>query len=245
MNIVNSSSKNDKKQAMKSDYFVRAASWADDTFGRLEQSRNRYQVAFVLAMVLNVMALIAVCVLANIQTLVPMMVHHYDHGVTTIEPLTHTNAPLNKAQIESDLAHYLTHRESYDISSYRAQFDLVNLLSSEAVAAEYAREQDRNVKDSPISQLGAHHMRDVHIYSINFLDNVTRNADDLQKNHQNLAEIVFTSTDIDKATGLKTEQHFNALVSWTYVTPSTNPDVRWKNWDGLMVTRYTRQRRNV
>lgn len=234
-----------EKRNIKTDYFAKAASWADDTFGALEQSRNRYQAAFVLAMGVNVVALIAVCALANIQTLVPMMVHHYDHGVTTVEPLTYTNAPLNKAQIESDLAHYLTHRESYDISSYRAQFDLVNLLSSETVAAEYAREQDRNVKDSPIQQLGATHMRDVHIYSINFLDNVMNNVDVGEKNHQNLAEIVFTSTDTDKASGLKTEHHYNALVSWTYVTPSTNPDVRWKNWDGFMVTRFTRQLRNV
>ena len=233
------------KQNMKTDYFSKAASWADDTFGALEQSRNRYQLAFVLAMGVNVVALMAVCALANMQTLVPMMVHHYDHGVTTVEPLTHTNAPLNKAQIESDLAHYLTHRESYDISSYRTQFDLVSLLSSETVATEYAREQDRNVKDSPIQTLGATHMRDVHIYSINFLDNVSKNADVGEKNHQNLAEIVFSLTDTDKASGLKAERHYNALVSWTYATPSTNPDVRWKNWDGFLVTRYTRQLRNV
>lgn len=233
------------KKDMKTDYFNKAARWADDTFGAMEQSRNRYQVAFVLAMGVNVAALMAVCALANMQTLVPMMVHHYDHGVTTVEPLTHTNAPLNQTQIESDLAHYLTHRESYDISSYRAQFDLVSLLSSETVATEYAREQDRNVKDSPIQTLGATHMRDVHIYSINFLDNVMKNAEVGEKNHQNLAEIVFTLTDTDKASGLKTEHHYNALVSWAYATPSTNPDVRWKNWDGFMVTRYTRQSRNV
>ena len=234
-----------KKKDQKTDYFKQAASWADDTFGALEQSRNRYQVAFVLAMSLNVVALVSVCVLSNIQTLVPMLVHHYDHGVTTVEPLTQTNAPLNKAQVESDLAHYLVSRESYDISSYRAQFDLVALLSSETVAAEYAREQDKNVKTSPIQQLGAERMREVHIYSINFLDNVTHNAEDFPKNHQNLAEIVYKSTDLDKSTGLKTEQRYNALVSWTYVTPSTNPDIRWKNWDGLMVTRFTRQLRNV
>lgn len=229
----------------KTDYFARAASWADDTFGALEQSKHRYQVAFVLSMSLNVVALLSVCMLSTMQTLVPMMVHHYDHGVTTVEPLTQANAPINKAQIESDLAHYLIHRESYDISSYRAQFDLVTLLSSNTVAREYSHEQDRNAETSPITTLGATHMRDVHIYSINFLDNTSLNDSDLSKNHQNLAEMVFTLTDSDKASGLKTEHHYNALVSWTYVTPSSDPDVRWKNWDGFMVTRYTKQVRNV
>lgn len=226
-------------------YFEQATSWADDQFGTLEQSRNRYQVAFVLAMGVNIMALIAVCVLANLQTLVPMIVHHYEHGVTTVEPLTHTTAPINERQIKSDLAHYLIDRESYDIGSYRTQFDLVNLLSSETVAAEYAREQDRNAKDSPLHKLGETHSREVHIYSINLLDNELENAHEPHGHHHNLAEIVFTSTDIDKATGLKTAHHYNALVSWRYVTPSTNPDVLWKNWDGFMVTRFTRQARNI
>ena len=36
------------------EYFKRARSWADDQFGRLEQSRNRYQAAFLSAMGFNV-----------------------------------------------------------------------------------------------------------------------------------------------------------------------------------------------
>lgn len=225
-------------------YFKEARRWADDNFARVEVSRNRYQIAFLMAMGLNICAVIAVTVLANLQTLVPVMVHHYDNGITTVEPLHQNNAPMNKAQVESDIVRYITNRESFDVSSYRTQFDLVSLLSSSTVTSEYLREQDKSSKDAPIHVLGAKGARSLHIYSINFLDNLIFNEKDFPKNHQNLAEVVFTLTDTDKATGGQTEQHFNALISWRYMEPSSNPDIRWKNWDGFQVTRYSKQLRN-
>lgn len=229
----------------KKDYFKQAKTWADDNAARIEVSRNRYQLAFVLSMMLTSCALIAVAVLANVQTLVPMLIHHYDNGVVTIEPLNQTNAPINKAQVESDLVRYITNRESYDLSSYHAQFDLVSLLSSSTVNDEYLREQAKTNKMAPINLLTSTHSRSVHIYSINFLDNFIFNENDLPKNHQNLAEVVFTLTDTDKATGKKSVSHFNALISWRYLKPSNAPDLRWHNWDGFQVTRYSKQLRNV
>lgn len=226
-------------------YFNQAKSWADDIYGAVEQSRNRYKVAFLSSLLLNGIALIAVAALAQIQTLVPLMVHHYNNGVTTVEPLSNDNIPLSKAQVESDIIRYITHRESYDMSSYRSQYDLVTLLSSDAVFTQFSQEQDKSVKDSPINLLGTTAERMVHVYSINFIDNLTLNEKSLPKDHQNLAEVVFTLIDSDKATGHKIEKHYNALIAWQYTTPSSAPDVRWKNWDGFLVTRYSKQIRNV
>ncbi|HGU7213402.1 TPA: virB8 family protein [Legionella pneumophila] len=227
------------------DYFQEAKSWSDDRYGSAIQSRNRYQIAFIASMILNGLSLIAVACLAPMQTLVPLMVHHYDNGVTTVEPLEHAPMPSNKAQIESDLIRYITNRESYDVSSYRSQYDLVALLSNESVLKEYSQEQDKASSQSPIHILGATGSRSVHVYSINFLDDLNLNERDLSKNHHNLAEIVFTLTDTDKASGRATEKHYNALISWSYITPSSDPSVRWRNWDGFLVTRYSKQARNV
>lgn len=238
-------SNNKQKTTSSRDYFNRARSWADDNFGQLQQSRNRYQLAFICAMGLNACACIALAVLANTQTLVPMMVHHYDNGITTVEPVKQINAPLNKAQVESDIVRYITHRESFDINSYRAQFDLVTLLSSKSVGNEYWQEQDKSQNEAPINRLGAKATRLVHVYSINFLDSLLFNEDDFPKNHQNVAEVVFTLTDTDKEHGTHTEQHYNALISWAYTTPSDSPNTRWQNWDGFQVVRYSKQIRNV
>lgn len=227
------------------DYFNRARTWADDNFNQLQHSRNRYQAAFLLTLGLNIATCSAVVVLANCQTLVPMMVHHYDNGVTTVEPLNNQNAPINKAQVESDLVRYIQNREAWDASSYRAQFDLVTLLSSGVVTGEYRREQDKNQKEAPVNTLSSHSTRRVHVYSINFLDALMFNKTDLPKNHQNVAEVVFTLTDTDKEHGTSSERHYNALISWNYTSPPDSPAARWQNWDGFQVIRYSKQIRNV
>lgn len=227
------------------DYFKEAKSWADDNFHRLEQSRNRYQAAFALSMVVSLSLAISTVVLANMQTLVPLMVHHYENGVTTIEPLNNHNAPIDKTQVESDIVRYITNREAYDISSYRAQFDLIGLLSNDGVFNEYASLQDKNNKDSPINLLKQDLSREVHVYSVNFIDATSFNEKDIKKNHQNLAEVVFSLKDKDRdGKNLKVE-HFNALISWRYLSPPKSPAERWQNWDGFQVVRYSKQQRNV
>ena len=165
-------------------YFKHAKSWADDNFGRVERSRNRYQAAFMVAMGLNVLSIAAVSILSNYQTIVPMLVHHYGNGVTTVESMDEKKAIINRTQIESDIVRYVTHREAYEPSSYRTQFDLVNLLSDDTVQKEYLREQDKSNPASPITTLGTNIKREVHLYSINFIDSLLNNENDLHKNHQ-------------------------------------------------------------
>ncbi len=226
-------------------YFKEARTWADDQFGRESLSRKRYQIAFLTAMGLNIASIAVIGVLANSQTLVPMMVHHYNNGVTTVEPLSQKNAPINRSQIESDLVRYIQHRESYDASSYRAQFNLVHMLSSPQVEKEYSAEQNPSNKTSPIKLFGSVGKREVHIYSINFLDTVFENEKDIYRDHHNLAEVVFSLTDTDKLTAKTSQSHYSALVSWQHRNPPDSPEDRWQNWDGFEVTRYSKSPRSM
>lgn len=226
------------------DYFKQARTWADDQLGQLEQSRSRYQIAFFIAMGLNCAAMFAVAALSHYQKLIPLAIHHYESGVTTVQPLTQKEAPINRAQVESDIVRYILHRESYDAASYRAQFDIVHLLSDTSVASAYLKEQDKDNPLSPVHLLGTTHKREVHIYSINFLDSWLKNQSDIQKNHNNLAEVVFSLIDTDKQSGKSTQTHYNALIAWRYTQASDSPDIRWKNWDGFEVTQYSKQVRS-
>lgn len=235
------------KEEKNEDYFASATNWATDRVTMNEQSRARYQAAFFASMGLNIVAMCSVLALSSLHTLVPMLVHHYDNGVTTIEAVNNKAAPINRAQIESDIARYVTNRESYDISSYRAQYNLVTLLSSTGVAKEYSTHQKASNKSAPINVLNHKYTRSVHIYSINFLDNLMTNDKEAiknKKNHANLAEVVFTVSDSDKDTGAKITQSYNALISWQYNKPSASPEIRWQNFDGFEVTRYSKQLRN-
>lgn len=226
-------------------YFKEAQSWADDNFGRLEQTKNRYQAAFLCVLAANMIALIVIGILSHYQTLVPLLIHHYDHGVTTVEPINSEHIPKNKAQVESDIARYIELRESYEVSSYRAQFELVTLLSNNAVGKEYVSEHESSNAVSPIRTLGNQNKREVHIYSINFLDSLLANEKDLHKDHHALAEVVFSLTDTDKSSGKNTTTHYNAMIAWHYTKPSNAPEERWKNWDGFEVIRYSKQLRSV
>ncbi len=226
-------------------YFKRARSWADDQFGHLEQSRNRYQAAFLAAMGFNLVSLGVIGMLAHYQTVVPMLIHHYDNGVTTVEAMSSEHTPINRAQIESDIVRYIQHREAYDVSSYRAQFELINLLSDNTVEKEYLSEQDKSNPTSLIRLLGNHVKREVHIYSINFLDSMLAHEKDIHKDHHSLAEVVFSLIDIDKFTGKTSQSHYNSMISWHYTNPPTSPQNRWHNWDGFEVTRYSKQPRHV
>ncbi len=224
-------------------YFKQARTWADDNFGRIEQSRRRYQLAFLTSMGLNIAAIVTVCVLSHYQTILPLMVHHYDNGITTIEQTKHNQ--IHRAQVESDIVRYIQHREAYDISSYRAQFELITILSNSKVSKEYLVEQDKANSTAPIKLLGYTSKREVHIYSINFLDSILENEKDIHRDHYNLAEVVFSLIDTDKTTGKAIQSHYNAMLSWHYITPSNSPEIRWQNWNGFEVTRYSKQPRHV
>ncbi|HHG8504979.1 TPA: virB8 family protein [Legionella pneumophila] len=226
-------------------YFNHARTWADDTFGRIEQSRKRYQVAFLVSMGLNVMALLAVAVLSQYQTLIPLLVHHYDNGVLTVDAVANKHTPMNQDQVRSDIARYIQNRESFDASSYRAQFELIHLLSNNPVTKEYVTEHEASNKSSPIHVLGNQMKREVKIYSINFLDSLLANEEDLHKDHHALAEVVFSLVDTDKMSGKSTSTQYNAMISWHFTAPPTSPEARWQNWDGFEVTRYSKQLRAV
>lgn len=242
------SSNNSKlvNQKSKQDYFVKAKSWADECMTQREVTLSWFKLGFGLSMGLNLLLVISVLGLSSIQTLVPLVVHHYDNGVTTVEAIKE-QSPHNRAQVESDLVRYIQTRESYDPNAYKVQFDLTALLSNEQVANEYQREQQKSNPVSPINRLGLQKIRKVHVYDIHFLDNVINNTSQAKedKSHHNLAEAVFTVTDLDKQTGQSKTTSMTALISWNYRGTPKSPSERWKNWSGFKVISYQTQQRNV
>lgn len=240
--------KQSTNEVKKDRYFDKACSWADDRFGAIEASRNRFRLAFILAMLFCTSLSIAISVMMPLKQLEPIIIHQYANGVTTAERLQQDLPPATQAQVESDLVRYVINRESYDSTSYRAQFELIHLLSASSIAADYEREQRAGNPDSPLSKLGMQSSRQVHVYSVNFIDHENFNDKEQKgkrRNHHDLAEVVFAITDKNKMTGVEEEHHYTALMSWHYTGIPASPNDRWKNWNGFEVTRYSTQQRNV
>ncbi len=239
------SKQKEAKQRTEKNVFQQAQSWVDECAADKEVSLSWFKLGFGTSMSLNVLLVIAVTTLASFQTLVPMLVHHYDNGVVTIDPIKGEIAEVNEAQIESDIVRYITSRESYDASSYRYQFDLVTQMSNPDVVKDYFSSQSKSSPDYPIKKFGNDTERSIHVYALNFLDRDDKNIGDVNKNHHDLVEVTFKVIDKSKTTGQVKEIAYNALVSWRYTGMPTAPSERWSNWAGFEVTRYSKQLRNI
>lgn len=231
----------------KKNYFVAARSWSDDLYTAAIISRNRYKFAFFIAMGLATLLAIAVNGLIPLQHLAPLLVNHYQDGHVSVQPIYQPYAPTNQAQVESEIVRYVINRESFDSSSYDAQYSLVNLLSNNEIAKQYMYAQSIHNKQSPINLLGTNRFRSVHVESVIFLDSIIKNKGKLtsKQTHYNLAQVNFTVTDHFKDSVIKKTQPRTVLIAWTYRGAPSDPNDLWRNWNGFTVTRYTVEQRNV
>ena len=245
--MVNNSEQSGKLQKDGKDaYFVLAKSWSDDSYADVVASRYRYQLAFYFSMLIAFLMIVAIDCILPLQRMTPFLVNHYQDGRVVVSPIRSVKDIKNKALVESEIAHYVLNRESYDVSSYQNQIGLVHLLSTDRVSNEYIKEQSESSVNSPVKLLQKKGFRTVHLDSILFLDKVflMSNADKKRK-LQSLAQVSFTVTDHDRNTETIAKRSYTALISWRYFGVSSDPENRWRNWDGFTVTRYTRSLRNV
>lgn len=229
------------------DYFRLASNWSDDFYAATEASRNRWRAACLyLLMPLSFLLLMCVAMLIPIQHIAPLLVNHYENGLVSVVPLKQIAAPINQAEVESEMVRYVVNRESYSPASYDEQYSLVNLLSNNEVAKQYVSAQNADNKSSPVNVLGNQGYRTVHVENVIFLDRVDpKNTSKDKTQHHNLAQVNFTITNHQKNTESKTTVPLTALIAWDYRETPSNPDSRWRNWDGFTVTHYTLQQRNI
>jgi type IV secretory pathway component VirB8 len=230
-------------------YFNQAASWADDSYATAIASRHRYQLAWIVSMMLAVLLAIAVSILIFTQQSQLVVVHEGDSGyawVSTLKP--NQTIPINFARTASEIAHYVRARESYDPLLYAYQTQEVKWQSSDAVYADYALSQASTNANAPITVLGAKGYRTVIIQSILPLDNPTEatmttknnsnNDDDNKGSAVNCVQVDFVTVDhvLGESKTIKTP--YTALVSWRYAGVPTNPAKLYSDWDGFTVTKY-------
>lgn len=240
-------SSSEKKQSAsdKKDYFAQASNWADDYYTIIETSRNRYKLACWGLLGVSGALLCSTLSLVHTHEYIPLIVHHYETGSVSVEPLDQHYAPKSQAEIESELVRYVVSRESYDPASFHESYQVVQVMSDNAVARAYAQDQNASDDHSLIHRFGDKTIRSVKIEVVNFLDNEELNETSAVKNHKNLAEINFMVIDRDAQTGTEKKTPYVAIVSWTHVGVPDDPEIRWMNYDGFVVTHYKVNQRTV
>lgn len=230
----------------KESYFQLASSWADDYYTTVLGSRNRYKVAFLMTMGFCSLLTLSVLTLSHTHEYIPLLVHHYDSGAVSVVPAKQEYAPQSQAEVESELVRYIINRESYDPVSFAETYQLVNLMSDSSVAHAYQLQQNEEGQHAFIQTLGNKTVRTIKIEVVNFLDNETQNEKDkYHQDHKNLAEVNFIVTDKNVQSGSEKRTPYVAMISWTHTGIPDDPESRWLNWNGFMVTSYTVNQRSI
>lgn len=227
-------------------YFTEARSWADDMYTTAVSQRNRWRAACLYACLpLILLFCYWVSLLLPSQHIEPFLVHHYDSGYISVEPMKNDEIKTSWPQTTSNLVKYLNNLLTYHEVSYKEQYENVILLSSHDVAKQYIQEQSAKNPDSPVNVLGSKFNRKIHIQTIIPLDSDETPHNQSGEIHKNLAKVDFTLTDIEKRTGKQKTIAKSALISWEYRLRSHDPKQAWKNWDGFTVTSYSLHDRHL
>ena len=236
----------EKLRSKKKDYFTQASSWADDYYTTIESSRNRYKLMCFILSGISAILLFSTLSLVHTHDYILLLVHHYESGAVSVEPVKQHYAPKSQVEIESELVRYVVNRESYDPASFSESYQLVHVMSDNNVARQYAEDQNAEDKRSFIARFGDKTIRVTHIESVNFLDNEDLNQTEKgAKHHKNLAEVNFIVTDKESHGGSAKRTPYVAIISWTHTGIPEDPEIRWMNWDGFVVTSYHVNQRTV
>lgn len=226
------------ERADEENYFEQASSWADDQYASAIVSRKQYQLAFFATMVLSALLTIAVGTLALNQHTQLVVVHEGDNGyawVSTAE--ARQTVPANFARTESEIAHYVRARESYDPVLYPYQTQEVKGQSDDEVYAEYTLSQATTNPTAPIHALGSKGYRTIVVQSILPLDSESQNTRS-HGGHINLVQVDFMAIDHLFGESKTLDTPYTALVSWRYRGVPNNPAELYSNWDDFTVTKY-------
>lgn len=238
--------KKDEKEHPVEHYFQLSRTWSDDYYATMISSRDRYRIAFFVAMALSAVLAFSVIILSHIHEYIPLLVHHYDSGAVSVSQVGSDNVPENQAEVESELVRYIISRESYDPTFFAEQYQLVSMMSDSSVSRDYHAQQNAENTDSFIHYLGTKIIRTVKVEEVSFLDKEDWNRTDKHdKNHKNLAEVRFIVTDKNAHSGQETKTPYVVMLSWIHRGIPTDPDARWQNWNGFTVTHYQRNQRSV
>lgn len=244
--ILNIGNKSTLDNSEEQRYFKQARSWSDEVYNVVVLQRNRWRFASIFVCLPVILLLLYwVSILIPSQHIEPLLVHHYEGGFVSVEPMKDNLNDVSWSQSASNIVRYVTNRMAFDSKVYSEQYKLTILLSDSKVAKEYLQEQKGTRKDSPVNKLGKKYYRTVHIETVIPINSKTENSNSNGIDSENLAKVDFTITDHNRETGSMKTTPYSALISWDYSEKPNNIEDSWRNWDGFKVTSFTIQERNI
>ena len=213
-------------------YYADGATWEQDIARR---NRNSRALAWIVAAVMTVVAVVALGVIA---LLVPLKT--YEPYMVVVDKTTgfvEVKRPMAEGALTQDEAvtmfsvvRYIKARETYDPRALKDNFDLAQLLSAGDAARELTEIYSPANPSNPVKLYGTNTEVRVDIKSVTFPNNRTA--------------LVRFSTDEKSATNVVT-RHWVSLVRFRYTSAPMRNEWRFDNPLGFQVLEYRRDQESA
>lgn len=221
----------------QSDYFVQATHWHDDVYTTILISRNRYQAAFLLAILCVGLLGAAIIAMTPLEKTQMVVVHQQQDGYVWVSTTKASTLDLtqSESQIKQSIADYIRLRESYHPETYRENAQLVKYFSAASVEHGFLSEQ--NESDSPVIALGTKQFRTIKDITVQLLSAETRGKANFVQ-AKNVALVRFTMVD-KEMDGRETKvTHEQAFITYAWQGEPDDPELKLINYNGFTIKSY-------
>lgn len=213
-------------------YYADGATWEQDIARR---NRNSRALAWIVAAVMSVVAVVALGILAllvPLKTYEPyMVVVDKTTGFVEVKrPMAEGSLTQDEAVTMFNVVRYIKARETYDPRALKDNFDLAQLLATGDAARELTEIYSPANPNNPVKLYGTNTEIAVNIKSVTFPNNRTA--------------LVRFSTDEKSATNVVT-RNWVSLVRFRYSGAPMRNEWRFDNPLGFQVVEYRRDQESV
>lgn len=211
--------------------------WFYDRYQSQSVWLRRFQLAFLLQALLNLLLAVIVVILLPLTHYFPVLIKQNTQTGETFVSLPKKAMTVDRPQIESDLVDYVISRETYSYVDRHSRYQHVAARTGVDLLPDYRRSQIQNSQSNLVTRLGKAGLRRVTVEEVVLLSH----AD--ESDQKNLAKIDFMT--ITQSYGRQHKHYWVATLAWNYEGPPKDKRLLWENWNGFTVTFYRIDQRNT
>ena len=216
--------------------------WYQDKYQHVLTQRNVLALIALVALVTAMVAVLTVLRLAPLKSVEPYLLQiDPKTGITQkVNPVSRTDYAASEAIDRYFTSTYLRVRESYNPSILLYNYNIVRLMSTTGVFADYRRQLDATVEGSLAKHLGNFGRRDIKIRSMAYITNPS-NRGKAEATNSRILQARITTTDSLPNTP-DVEQQWVVTITFEYADLAINEAEQLLNPLGYQVISYQIQR---
>lgn len=201
--------------------------WYADRFQTILVQRNLLAVITFVSLLATVITSFSVMQLTPLKSVQPFLikVDEQSGATTVVDPMKDNELSANQAIKRYFIMKYIRSRETYNVATYRNDYNIVRLLSERKLFETYKQLVSPNNEISPVNEYGRHSRRQVTLRSLTFIDD-------------NNAQVRITISYDGKMAMQKRKENLIVWLTFDLVDMNLTAKERYVNPLGFQVTNY-------